>query len=80
MQDGFTKKFIFNAIKNINLSTSPKKALSKRDFIIKKKIARHFMQYCECLSNPLPFYATQIKTLFLIKGSKPIKGKDFSQS
>ena len=41
----------------------------KRYFIIDQQIARHFVHYSECLSNPLPFYATQIITLFLIQGS-----------
>ena len=29
-------------------------------FIIDQQILRHFLQYSECLTNPLPFYATQI--------------------
>ena len=28
---------------------------NKRDFIIEKQIARHFVLYVECLSNPLLF-------------------------
>ena len=37
----------------------------KRDFIIEKHTARHFVQYCECLSTLLHFYATKIVNPFL---------------
>ena len=40
-------------------------SLLKRDFIIEKQIAWHFVKYCECLSYPLTFYATQIINPFL---------------
>ena len=33
---------------------------NKRYLIIEKQITRHFVQYSEYLSHPLPFYATQI--------------------
>ena len=46
----------------------------KRDFIIEKQIARHFLQYSECLSKPLPFYATQIIEPFL--NSKTLANHD----
>ena len=39
--------------------------LFKRCFMIERQIARHFVHYSECLSNPLPFYATQILNPFL---------------
>ena len=32
----------------------------KRDFIIEKQIARHFVKYSECLLALFHFYATQI--------------------
>ena len=41
--------------------TVPTLSHNKRDFIIEKQIARHFVQYSECLSNPL----TQIIKPFL---------------
>ena len=44
---------------------------------------KHFVQYSECLSNPLPFYATQIINPFPnsgISSNHDIKGRDFSQS
>ena len=37
----------------------------KRDFILDHQIARHFVQYSEWLSDPLPFYATQLINSFL---------------
>ena len=39
---------------------APKHNARKIYFIIDQQIARHFVQYSECLSHPLPFYATQI--------------------
>ena len=39
--------------------------VGKRYFIIDQQIAQHFLQYSECLSNPLRFYKTQIINLFL---------------
>ena len=40
--------------------------LAKRFSIIDTQIARHLVQYCECLSNPpTPFYASQITIPFL---------------
>ena len=38
----------------------------KRYFIIDLKIAQYFVQCSESLSNPFPFYATQIINPFLI--------------
>ena len=32
--------------------------LPKRYFIIDQQIVQHFVQYSECLTNPLPFYTT----------------------
>ena len=37
----------------------------KRYSIIDQQVAPHFVHYSECLSNPLPFYATQIINPFL---------------
>ena len=37
-----------------------KLCVDKSDFMTEKQIAKYFVQYSECLSNPLPFYATQI--------------------
>ena len=37
----------------------------KRYLIIDQQIARHFVLYSEYLYHPLPFYGTQIITLFL---------------
>ena len=55
--------------------------INKRYFIIDQQIARHFVQYSEFLSNPLPFYAEQIIDPFLNHGSQTfwIEGRDFSQ-
>ena len=36
------------------------KTLDKRYLIVDHKVARHFLHYSECLSNPLSFYATQM--------------------
>ena len=38
---------------------------NKRYLMIDPQIARHFVHYSECLSNPLPFKATQIINPFL---------------
>ena len=38
-------------------------------------MARHFVQYSECLSNLLPFYTTQIIKPFLYSCSQPIVKK-----
>ena len=48
---------------------------AKRDFIIEKQIAQHFVQYSECLLKPLPLYSI----LFLIQGSQliMIKGEGY---
>ena len=53
---------------------------NKRYLIIDQQIARQSVQFSEYLSNPLPFWTTQIITLFLVQGSQPImiRGKDFS--
>ena len=34
--------------------------LYKRDFVIEKQLPHEIMKYAKCLSNPLPFEATQI--------------------
>ena len=39
--------------------------LNKRYFIIDQQIARHFVHYSECLSNPPSLYATQMINPFL---------------
>ena len=39
--------------------------INKIYFIIDQQIARYFVQYSECLTNYLPFYATQIIYTFL---------------
>ena len=39
--------------------------IHKRYVIIDKQLAQHYMRYSECLSNPLPFYATHIIDPFL---------------
>ena len=49
-------------------SFSPSKDLYKRYFIINQQIARHFVQYSECLYHPLPFYVTPIINSFLTSG------------
>ena len=46
--------------------------LNKRHFIIDQQLGQHFVQYSEFLSNPLPFYETQIINPFIIQGSEPI--------
>jgi hypothetical protein len=54
-------------------------ALYKRDFVIEKQIARHFVHYSECLSipsHPLTFYTTQIIKTFLLQGSYSIMKKE----
>ena len=53
---------------------------TKRDFIIEKQIAQHFVHYSKCLSNPIPLYATQI--IILTQSPQPIlkKERNFSQS
>ena len=38
----------------------------KRDFIIKKQIARHFVQYSDVFQTPLTLYVTQMVNPFLI--------------
>ena len=53
---------------------------NKRYFLIDQQLARHFVHYSEwSLTQPLPFYATQIITLFLLHESQQItkKGWDF---
>ena len=42
-----------------------KKYANKRYSIIDQQIAWHFVDYSECLSNPLPFFETQIINPFL---------------
>ena len=53
----------------------------QKDFKIKKQIACHFVQYSECLSNPLPSMQLEGLTCFVIQGSQQImiKRRDFSQ-
>ena len=48
--------------------------IQKRYSIIDQQIALHFVEYRECLSNPIPIYATQSQR------SQPItiKCRDFS--
>ena len=48
-------------------------------FIIDQQIVRHFVQYCECLSNLLLYYATQIINPFLNSriSANPEKGQGF---
>ena len=46
---------------------------NKRYFIIDQQIARHFVHYRECLSNPLPFYTIQITNPFLNSRISPNK-------
>jgi hypothetical protein len=55
---------------------------NKRDFIIEKQIAMHFVQYSKFISNLLLFHAIQITNPLMIQGSDPImiKGRDYSQS
>ena len=51
----------------------------KNDFKIEKQVLRHCVQYSECLSIPLPYYATQIISPFLISmiSANHDKGKGF---
>ena len=49
----------------------------KRYFIIHQQIVWHFEHYSECLSNPLPFYATQLINHFLNSRVSANKGWDF---
>ena len=37
----------------------------KRDFLIEKLIAQHFLSYTNVYQTPLPFYVTQIINPFL---------------
>ena len=53
--------------------------------MIDQHVARHFVLYSECLSNPFPLYATQIILKKIIQGSQPIpmiyiKDRNFIQS
>ena len=50
--------------------------------MIDQHVARHFVLYSECLSNPFPLYATQIIKKKIIQGSQPIpiKDRNFIQS
>ena len=56
---------------------------AKRYYIIDQQIPLHFVQYSECLSNPLLFYATRIINPFLNSriSANHAKGyRDFSQT
>ena len=53
--------------------------LNKRDFAIEKQIARYFLWYSTCLSNPLPFYVTQIINPFLNSIIQSWKRENLSQ-
>ena len=43
--------------------------LNKIYFIVNQQKARYFVHYSECLSNPLPFYATKMINPFLTQAN-----------